>query len=149
MFYPIHTANLNAIKALGRSDIYLKLEVIKKVLGFGVLLATAWISVMALALSSLVVSLLNQIINSWPNKKLLKYGYLEQLKDIAPGIMLAVFMGMCVYPIQLIGLPDIVTLCAQISIGAVIYIGLSALFKLESFTYILHVVKSYRRKRTS
>lgn len=147
MFYPIHTANLNAIKALGRSDIYLKLEIIKKVVGLVALFATAWISVMALALSALAISLINQIINSWPNKKLLNYGYLEQLKDIAPGMLLAVFMGVCVYPIQLIGLTDIITLCIQIPLGALIYIGLSILLKLESFAYILQVLKSYRKKR--
>lgn len=147
MFYPIHTANLNAIKALGRSDIYLKLEIIKKVVGLVALFATAWISVMALALSALAISLINQIINSWPNKKLLNYGYLEQLKDIAPGMLLAVFMGVCVYPIQLVGLTDIITLCIQIPLGALIYIGLSILLKLESFAYILQVLKSYRKKR--
>lgn len=146
MFYPIHTANLNAIKAIGRSDIYLKLEIIKKIFSFVILSATAWVSVMAMAISLLVTSLINQLVNSWPNRKLLNYGYLEQLKDIAPGILLAVFMGMCVYPVQLIGLPDMLTLCIQVPLGAMIYICLSALFQLESFNYILQVLKSYRKE---
>ena len=141
MFWPIHTANLNAIKALGRSDIFLKLEIIKKVIGLIALAVTVPISVMAMGYSLLFTSLTSQIINSWPNKKLLNYGYLEQLKDILPGILLAVAMGCCIYPIQWIGLPDIVTLCIQVPLGAAIYFAGSKLFKLESFEYLWGMVK--------
>lgn len=141
MFYPIHTANLNAIKAMGRSDLFLKLEIIKKTVGLIALAVTAPISVMAMGYSLLFMSLASQIINSWPNKKLLNYGYLEQLKDILPGILLAVAMGCCIYPIQWIGLSDIVTLCIQVPFGAVIYIGGSILFKLDSFNYLWGIVK--------
>jgi O-antigen/teichoic acid export membrane protein len=143
MFYPIHTANLNAIKALGRSDIYLKLEIIKKVIGLVFLLSTAWISVWAMALSALFVSILNQVINSWPNKKLLNYSYLEQLKDILPSVAIALAMGLCVYPIQLLGFSDPLTLCIQVPMGAVIYILLSKVFKIEAFDYILSTIKLY------
>ena len=146
MFYPIHTANLNAIKAMGRSDIFLKLEIIKKAVGLIALAITVPISVMAMGYSLLFTSLTSQIINTWPNKKLLNYGYLEQLKDILPGILLAVFMGCCIYPIQFIGLPDIVTLCIQVPLGAVIYIGGSKIFKLESFTYLWNMVKPVLKK---
>ena len=141
MFYPIHTANLNAIKAMGRSDLFLKLEIIKKIVGLIALAITVPISVMAMAYSLLFTSLAGQIINAWPNKKLLNYGYLEQLKDILPGILPAVVMGFCIYPIQWLGLPDVVTLLIQVPLGAVIYIGLSALLKLESFTYLWGMVK--------
>ena len=141
MFYPIHTANLNAIKAMGRSDLFLKLEILKKIVGLTAILVTFRISVMAMAYSLLVTSVLSQIINSWPNKKLMNYSYLEQLKDILPGILLAVVMGCCIYPIQFLGFPDIVTLLIQVLIGAVIYIGLSALLKLESFSYCFNIVK--------
>lgn len=143
MFYPVHTANLNAIKAMGRSDAYLKLEIIKKVIGMALLLSTMWFGVMAMAYSLLVSSVLSQIINSWPNRKLLNYGYLEQLKDILPGIILAVVMGICVYPVQWIGLSDIITLCIQVPLGMIIYIIGSKIFKLESFEYILDMIKPY------
>lgn len=143
MFYPVHTANLNAIKAMGRSDAYLKLEIIKKVIGMALLLSTMWFGVMAMAYSLLVSSVLSQIINSWPNRKLLNYGYLEQLKDILPGIILAVVMGICVYPVQWLGLSDIITLCIQVPLGMIIYIIGSKIFKLESFEYILDMIKPY------
>ena len=61
------------------------------------LLSTMWFGVMAMAYSLLLSSVISQIINSWPNRKLLGYGYLEQVKDFAPGILLAVGMGVCVY----------------------------------------------------
>lgn len=143
MFYPVHTANLNAIKAMGRSDLFLKLEIVKKVVGMVLLLSTMWFGVMAMAYSLLVSSVLSQIINSWPNRKLLNYGYLEQLKDILPGIILAVVMGICVYPVQWLGLSDIITLCIQVTLGAIIYIIGSKIFKLESFEYILDMIKPY------
>ena len=126
---------------MGRSDIFLKLEIIKKIVGLIALAITVPISVMAMGYSLLFTSLASQIINSWPNKKLLNYGYLEQLKDILPGILLAVAMGCCIYPIQWIGLPDIVTLCIQVPLGAAIYIAGSKLFKLESFEYLWGMVK--------
>ncbi len=143
MFYPVHTGNLNAIKAMGRSDIFLKLEIVKKIVGIILLLSTMWSGVMAMAYSLLASSVLSQIINSWPNRRLLNYGYLEQLKDILPGIILAVVMGMCVYPIQWLGMSDVVTLCIQVPLGAIIYILGSILFKLESFEYVWNMVKPY------
>ncbi|WP_448863845.1 lipopolysaccharide biosynthesis protein [Dorea sp.] len=143
MFYPIHTANLNAIKALGRSDLFLKLEILKKIVGIILLLSTMWFGVMAMAYSLLVSSVLSQIINSWPNRKLLDYGYLEQLKDILPGIVLAVVMGVCVYPVQWIGLSDSIILCIQVVLGAFVYIIGSVLLKLESFNYVWNMVRPY------
>ena len=140
MFYPVHTANLNAIKALGRSDLFLKLEIIKKIVGLITIVITAPISVMAMGYSLLVTCVLGQIINSWPNKKLLNYSYLEQLKDILPGILLAAFMCLCVYPVQWLGLPDYLTLLIQVPLGAVIFVAGSALLKLESFTYLWGMV---------
>ena len=123
MFYPIHTANLNAIKAMGRSGVYLKLEIIKKVMGLTLLLLTYHISVMAMAYSLILSSLLSQLINTWPS------------------ILLAVFMGCCMWLVNLAHLPDIVTLVIQILIGAVVYLGGSALLKLDTFEYLWNVVK--------
>ena len=146
MFYPIHTANLNAINAMGRSDWFLRLEVIKKIVGMAILLSTMWFGVMAMAYSLLLSSVLSQIINSWPNRKLLGYGYLEQIRDIAPAIILAVIMGICVYFIGYIPLPTIVTLIIQIVAGAIIYIVLSAILKLEEYEYLTGMIKSFFKR---
>ena len=146
MFWPVHTANLNAINAMGRSDWFLRLEIVKKIVGLIILLSTMWFGVMAMAYSLLLSSVLSQIINSWPNRKLLKYGYLEQVRDFAPGILLAVLMGICVHFVEYMSLPMIVTLVIQIVLGAIIYIVGSAILKLEEFQYLLEMIKSIMKK---
>lgn len=146
MFWPVHTANLNAINAMGRSDWFLRLEITKKIMGMTILLSTMWFGVMAMAYSLLLSSVLSQIINSWPNRKLLGYGYLEQVRDFTLGILLAVVMGICVYFIGFLHLPTIVTLLIQFIAGAALYIGVSAVLKLEEFEYLLGMVKSFLKK---
>lgn len=146
-FWPVHTANLNAIKALGRSDLFLKLEIIKKIVGLIAVLSTMYISVMAMAYTLFATSILSQIINSWPNKKLLGYDYLAQLKDMLPQIFLSCIMGGCIYCIQFVGFNDVLTMVLQIVVGAVIYTLLSKLFKIESFNYIFDtILKAINRK---
>lgn len=149
MFYPIHTANLNAINAMGRSDYFLKLEIVKKAMGMTLLLSTMWFGVMAIAYSLLVSTLLSMIINSWPNKKLLGYSFKEQMVDILPGILLALLMGILISFVPLLGLSSLATLVIQIPLGAVIYTGASYFLKIESFEYLLGIVKGFIRKRTS
>ena len=146
MFYPIHTANLNAIKAMGRSDLFLKLEIIKKVVGLILLFITMRISVMAMAYSLIFSGILSQIINSWPNWKLLNYNYLEQLRDILPSICISVFMGVCVYFIGFLSLPTLLQLINQVIVGAIIYIVASIVLKLEEFNYLFGMIKSFKKK---
>lgn len=146
MFYPIHTANLNAINAMGRSDLFLKLEIEKKIIGLILLLCTMWFGVMAMAYSLLLNSLCGQIINTWPNRKLLKYGYLEQLKDIMPSLILAVLMGGCVALFAWLPLPEIVLLSIQCVVGAAIYVSGSVMMKNESFDYLWSIIKPYLKK---
>lgn len=140
-FYPIHTANLNAIKAVGRSDLFLKLEIVKKTVGLAALFATMFISVEAMAYSLLATTLLSQVINAWPNKKLLGYSYLEQVKDMLPQMALSCVMGAAVYAINFLNLGDVVTLLIQVPLGALIYVAGSWLFKLDSFIYLLGMLK--------
>lgn len=149
MFQPIHTANLNAIKAVGRSDLFLKLEIAKKIVGMIVLLSTMWFGVMVMAYSLLFTSVIAQIINTWPNKKLLNYGYLEQLKDILPGIGLAVVMGVLVYMFNFLLVAEWLKLVIQIPVGMIIYILGSILFKLESFEYLKNTIKEKLTNRHS
>ena len=146
MFWPVHTANLNAINAMGRSDWFLRLEIVKKITGMTILLSTMWFGVMAMAYSLLLSSVLSQIINSWPNRKLLNYGYLEQVRDFAPGILLAVIMGICVYFVGFLPFSIIITLLIQTVVGAVIYIGVSAILRLEEYEYLVGMVKSFIKK---
>ena len=148
-FYPIHTSNLNAIKAMGRSDLFLKLEILKKIVGLTLLLCTIRISVMAMAYSLLIASVLSQMINAWPNKKLLGYGYLEQLKDILPSVLLASFMAGIVYCINFINISIILKLIIQVIVGAFVFILGSKILKIDSFEFILSFIKEFKNKKMS
>ena len=145
-FYPIHTANLNAIKAMGRSDMFLKLEVVKKVVSIAALVGTMFISVEAMALALPVTSILGQIINSWPNRKLLDYSYRAQLLDMLPQIGMSLAMGGIVFTIQFLRLPDIATLLIQAPLGAFIYIVASKLLHIDSYEYVKGLIKSYIKR---
>lgn len=146
MFWPIHTANLNAIKAMGRSDLFLKLEILKKCVGVILLFSTMWFGPMAMAYSMLVSSITSQIINSWPNRKLLGYSYVEQMKDVLPSILLSVVMGMVVWCISVTGLPVLPVFILQVLFGAVIYIAGSAIFRLEAYLYLKRLLSSFVNK---
>lgn len=146
-FYPIHTANLNAIKAMGRSDLFLKLEIIKKTVGIIAILITMWISVQAMAYSFLVTTILNQIINSWPNKKLLNYSYVEQVKDMMPQILLSLGMGAAIYAVSFLHLSASLTLLIQIPLGVLVYWSGSKIFRVESYTYIIEMVKNFKKRK--
>ena len=146
-FYPLHTANLSAIKALGRSDIFLKLEVLKELVSIVLLLVTMRYGVYAIALGLLVSSVASQLINSWPNRKMLGYTYPQQLRDMAPAILLSLLMAACVWPIQRLGLSDFVTLVIQVPLGVAVYAGVSAALKLESFRFLLEVIARLRHRK--
>ena len=145
-FWPIHTANLNAIKAMGRSDLFLKLEVVIKVVGMAVLLATMWYGPLVMAYSMLITNVISQVINSWPNKKLLEYSYIEQLKDIFPSIILSIVMGGSVYVLQFAGFSLMLTLILQVLMGITVYIGMSWLFKIKSFSYLQNVLSGILKR---
>jgi hypothetical protein len=142
-FYPIHSANLNAVKALGYSGTLLKLEVMKKVVGFVILLGTMWYGPYVMALSGLFTSLISQIINSWPNRKLLNYSYWQQLTDILPSAALASAMFVAVHAVSWLRLPDIVSLLIQIPLGVVIYVAGSYAFRIEAFGYMLGMMTDF------
>lgn len=137
--WSIQTANLQAIKALGHSDIILKLVALKLVLGLAVLGVTVFYGVYAIALGGAVVTLLSTVIDSYPNRRLLDYSYKEQWRDIMPSLLLSLVMGAAVYSLNGLGLADWVTLTVQIPCGVVIYFGLAYLFKLESLVYLINI----------
>lgn len=142
---PIYTVNLNVIKALGRSDIYLILEIIKKSLGLVLLLISVRFGPLAIACSLIVEAFLAHIINCWPNRKLISYGYLRQLWDVFPTIILTAVMGATVYAVQFIPLPKILILLIQIVVGFVVYIGGAAVFKFEPFKYLVGIIKNRKK----
>lgn len=147
MFWPIHTANLNAINALGHSEIFLKLEIVKKTIGVIGIIISMKISVNAMAYNALLVSFICQFINSWPNKRLLNYGYIDQLRDIVPSVLLAVFMGTCILFISKLPLSIYIVLILQIIFGVGIYFIGAKLLKMEEFYFICSILKHFKCKK--
>lgn len=146
-FWPVHTANLSAINAMGRSDLFLRLEIIKKVIGLTLLFTTMWFGVMIMAYSLLVSSILSQIINAWPNRRLLNYGYIDQLHDFLPNILISAIMSIIVYLIGFLNLNSYSLLFIQIVIGIFFYISVSAICKLEQFEYLYNSISELIKKR--
>lgn len=144
--YPIHTANLQAITAVGRSDILLILEIIKVVISIGLLLILMPHGVFAIAVGTFIASILSSFLNAYPNKHLLEYSYKDQIKDVGSSILITIVMALFVYPIKLFIFSDYMLLVVQIVLGALIYLLLSYIFKVESFKYIIDTINSYVKK---
>ena len=145
--WPIHTANLQAISAMGRSDIFLKLEVIKKIMGLIILGISLPFGVYAIAFGGIFSGLIGTFINAYPNKELLNYSYKEQWLDIMPSLMISLVMGSIVYSLNFLSIPAWQILILQIVSGSIIYILLAKIFKIESFTYLVGTMKQLIKSR--
>ena len=148
-FYPIHSCNLQAINAIGRSDIFLVLEIIKKGIGVGTLVLAVFCfdSPIVIALTGIFTTVISFFINAYPNKKLINYSYFEQAKDLAPQLILAFLMFGIVYSVNFIKLNVWITLCVQILLGICLYVGLSALFKIESYQQTIQILKKFLSRK--
>lgn len=144
---PIHTANLQAINALGRSDIFLKLEVIKKVIGLIILGISIPFGIYAMAWGALLSGIISTFINAYPNLKLLNYSYIEQWKDIMPSLLIALVMGAVVYSFNYLNISVGLILVLQVVVGAIVYVGLAKVFKLESFDYLIATIREIAKSR--
>lgn len=146
MLMPVEMDNLQAIKAIGRSDIVLKLEIIKKVIGIALLAASVPFGVKAIAISMLVGAVINATADAIPNKKLLGYNFTQQIKDIAPALLMSLVMFAVVYPLSSLNMNMFVKLVLQCAVGVAVYGGLSVIFKVDSFTYIIKTLKGFLKK---
>lgn len=153
----IHVANLQAINANGRSDIYLKLEIIKKVIGVLVLILSAGGGVAMMILMKALFDYVCTFINGWPNSRIIGYSPLKQWKDIMPEFLTALIMGASAYLVRplmiLAGMSgesfkgSLLIMTVQIIAGILVYLGISVIFRLESFRYLKDTIVSVIKKR--
>lgn len=146
MFMPIEIDNLQAIKAMGRSDLALKLEIIKKVIGVILLVVSIPFGVKAIALSMLVGAIINAIVDAVPNRKLLGYKFSQQIVDVLPILLISLAMFAVVYLMSFLNLNIYFLLTIQVISGVAVYVLLSLMFKIESFKYICNTLKSFLKK---
>lgn len=147
--HTITQTNLQAINALGRSDVVLKLEFIKKPVGILMLIVAVPYGVFAVALTLPLSAIFTMIVNMQPNRKLLSYGFLEQLKDLLPSLLLTGGMSVAVYFVGLLPIHNLLLLFLQICVGGGVYVLLSVVFKNDSFFYLWNYMVSFLKKRRS
>lgn len=142
----LSTANLQALKAIGEGNTIVKLEIFKKPVFLAMTIVGANISVYALAVTLPLYALYANLINMWPNKTFLKYGMLNQIRDLMPATMLSFFIFAAGYPINFTDFPDIVKILCSTSICAIIYILISYITKIGSLTYCIDSVKMLKKQ---
>lgn len=148
-FYPIHSCNVQAINAIGRSDIFLKLEIAKKILGVFILLITIILfqSPLAIAIADAVVAILAWVINAYPNRKMINYSYKEQLGDFLPTLLISLVMFVVVLFVGKLELNAFTLLVLQVLVGVMVYFILSAIFKPKAYKLLLEQAKIILNKR--
>lgn len=143
---PLSSANLQALKALGRSDITMKLEIFKKTTGLILILISVRFGVYAIALSGLVYAIIAVAANASPNRKLLSYSYKEQLLDLAPFTVMSAIMGGAVYFIKILPIHDAFIILIQLTVGFIIYSSLAYWTKNDIMMRLFGILKEHLRK---
>jgi len=142
MWYPIHSINLNLLQVKGRSDLFLRLEIYKKIVGIIILCITIPMGLIAMCVGSFFSSMIALIINTYYTGKLINVGFLRQMHDLFPTLGLSFSMGGFVYlVIHLMSLNPLAELSFGICIGIIYYILLSILFKFSEFNELLDLLK--------
>lgn len=143
MLYPLHLINLNALSALGRSDLFLRLEIIKKALIVVNIVVTWRWGISAMIAGMVVMSTISYYLNSYYSAVLVKYPIKEQVADLAPYLAVSVLMGAAVYAVGLVPFPaQWALLLAQLAVGGIVYIVLCRIFRLTAFLEVWQAVST-------
>ena len=147
-FHPVHTSNLQAINAMGRSDLFLKLEIIKKSYGIiALIIAVVFFdSPLAIAMTGLITTWISWFANSWPNKKLLSYSMKEQMVDLVPSMLMSIVMAGCVLMIGTLQIYVLFKLVVQVIAGFTVYLLMSAIFKPKAYKIFVSRVSGILNK---
>lgn len=146
MFDVVAAGNCETIKAMGRSDIFLKIEVIKKI-GYFITLILFLVfsnSPRVLAISLLVCTVIQVVVNSIPNRKLIVYKGIQQIKDIFPNFFIAIIMFFVVEIVGKIQINAIAVLCLQILTGMLVYLLIAILTKNKAISILVNIIKKRR-----
>ena len=148
MMMPVQTANMQGFLAIGKSDVYLRIKLIQKIVGTLVIVLALILSKspISIAYSELVAYILFAAIMFVPNKKHLDYSAKEQLSDLIPQLLAAILMVAVVLCVPFVLKNRIICLTVQVLSGAAVYIGVSYLFKLPGFMYLFNILKGILHK---
>lgn len=140
-FWPIQTANLQALKAVGRSDLYLKLEIIKKCNGLLTIAIASQFGVLAIALSGIYTTIFSMVVNAFPNKKIMGYGYYAQIKDMVPNILLTAICAGIMLLVRMALNNILLQIFVPAIVGCSVFLLLSKWTKNETFLFLMSVLK--------
>ncbi len=149
MFDMIHSGNASTIKAMGRSDIFLIMEIIKKSCYFVIIACFMFLSgrPQILAFATILCTVVAIVVNCVPNRSLIGYGFRQQAMDLLPNLIIAGIMCGVVLLVGTLSLALPVMLLLQIAVGAAVYIVLSIITRNDNFFYVWQMVKSYVKRR--
>jgi len=133
MWYPIHAINLNLLQVKGRSDLFFRLEVIKKILGVAMLCITVPLGLEAMCYGNIVNSIIALVINTHYTGKLLSLGFLTQMKDLLPSLALSLALYVACKLLSTAMGNGILSLAVSIAVGAAIYLGGAVFFRFTEF----------------
>ena len=148
---PIHTTNLQVLNGMGRSDLFLKLEVIKNLVGLAILCTAAFVfgTIQAIIIGYLLTGVVCTFINAFPNKRVIRYAFSEQVRDILPAFILSLIAAAIAWPVSLLGLLGIATIVLQTIVMGLAYLGIAVLFHVEELSYIVTTLKEMRYGRAA
>lgn len=142
---PIQTANIQAITAMGRSDMVLRIQIIKAIFGICMILVTMFIGVYAVAVALLITEFIATIINSRAIKILIDYNYIEQWKVMIASLLLSVIMGLFVWGLQfIVDFSPLPMLVFQIICGILLYLTMTRFINPSPYLYILETIKNLK-----
>ncbi|HPI35452.1 MAG: lipopolysaccharide biosynthesis protein [Prolixibacteraceae bacterium] len=143
MLYPLQALNLNILQVQGRSDLYLRIEIIKKLLAVPIIIVGIIWGIKVMLVGMMVNSLISYYINSYWSGKMINYSMSEQITDILPSFLVAIGSGLLVFVIgKLIPGGYLMKMISQLLFGAVIVFFVSELFKLAPYLYLKEIVLS-------
>ena len=139
--YPLHAINLNMLQVQGRSDLFLGLEIIKKIIGLAPLFIGAFIGIIPMLWTNIVAGIVCYFLNSYYSGRLLGYSSWMQLRDIAPSYMLAIAIALSVWFLKYLPLSYWIILPLQITIGIVVFFSICKMFKMNEYKEIMVILR--------
>lgn len=141
---PIHSINRQIILGLGKSNISLVIEIVRKILGLSILIISIRFGPHAIALGALIDCILGVAVSTYPVNKLIDYPLKNQIIDIAKPIIVTVIMAIIIYPIGMINLSSIIKLLIQSFLGFITYFTILKLIKYEPMEYLISTLKTFK-----
>ena len=146
MLYPLHAINLNILKVKGRSDVFLKLEVIKKVLAIFPILVGVYLGIEMMLWGSVIISVISYFLNAYYSASLINYSVYEQLKDIFPSFIVSLGVGFLMWSISLLSISYYLMLIIQLSTGFILAYLIYNWLRLDEFLEIKSIANNYVKK---